>query len=84
MRNRLQNWYLLEKPTEYPSLTICNANPFTTSTAQSLIQNITISNYGKDINNFTSQEVLTNFSDVNDMARMLAGQKSYKSGNKMK
>jgi len=66
-----------EKPTEFPALTICNTNPFTTSTAQLLISNITITNYGYDINKFTAQEVLKNFSYVNEMTRMYVSQNSY-------
>ena len=71
-----------EKPTEFPAITICNANPFTTTTALKLISNITISNYGRDIDKFTSQEVLKNFSFVNEMTRMYVTQANYGSSKK--
>ncbi len=66
-----------EHPTEFPSLTICNANPFTTTKAQQIISNITVANFGKDINKFTPDEVLQNFSEVNEMTRMTVNRNSY-------
>ena len=45
-----------EKPTEFPAITICNSNPFTTKGAQDLISNIAVSNYGIDIDNFTTDQ----------------------------
>ena len=56
-----------EKPTEFPAVTICNSNPFTTKTAQKLISNITILSFGKDIDQFTTDQVLQNFTDVYEM-----------------
>ena len=68
---------LNEKPTEFPALTICNANPFNTKTAEQLISNITLTNYGKDIENFTYSEIFNNSMDVFEMARMVSSQRTY-------
>ena len=66
-----------ESPTEFPAVTICNANPFTTKTAQKLISNITILSFGKDIDQFTTDQVLQNFTDVYEMTKMLVSSKNY-------
>jgi len=41
-----------EKPIEFPAVTICNANPFTTPYAQDLLSNITTGNYNQSIEAF--------------------------------
>jgi hypothetical protein len=66
-----------EQPTQFIAVTICNANTFTTTKAQQLISNIAVSNYGRHVNEFTSEEILQNFSHVIDMTRMFVSQKSY-------
>ena len=45
-----------QRPADFPVITICNSNPFTTKGAQDLISNIAVSNYGIDIDNFTTDQ----------------------------
>ena len=39
-----------ERPTTFPTLTLCNSNPFTTKSDQVLMQNLMYELYGEDIN----------------------------------
>jgi hypothetical protein len=72
-----------EKPTEFPTVTICNANPFTSDIAESLISKIMELNYnGKNIDDFTPDEIFTNFSDVYELTKMYASQKQYGDSNR--
>ena len=66
-----------EKPTEFPAVTICNSNPFTTQLAQQLISNITKSNFGKDLNDFGTDQIFYNLSDVYELAKMNVFRKAY-------
>ena len=70
-----------EKPIEFPAITICNANPFTTLSAQDLLNNITTFNYAKNVNTFSSDGIF-NVSFVYEMGRMYASRNQYKTVDK--
>jgi hypothetical protein len=59
-----------EIPTEFPTVTICDANPFTTKEAEYLIRNVTIKEYGSDIENFTYNQFDTNLGNITELMRM--------------
>lgn len=71
-----------EKPTEFPAVTICNSNPFTTQIAQQLISNITISNFGKNLKDFGTDQIFYNLSDVYELAKMNVFRKVYGDKNR--
>lgn len=71
-----------EKPIEFPAITICNANPFTTLSAQDLLNNITVFNYAKNVNTFTSDEIFNNVSFVYEMGRMYASRNEFQTIDK--
>ena len=56
-----------EKPLEFPSVTICNANPFTSSLAQLLIANMSLNNYGENIEQLSSDEMISNVYEMTKM-----------------
>ena len=56
-----------EKPLEFPSVTICNANPFTSPLAQSLIANMSLNNYGENIEQLSLDEMISNVYEMTKM-----------------
>jgi len=59
-----------EIPTEFPSVTICDANPFTTKEAEHLIRNVTLNEYGSDIENYSYTQFDRNSSNITELMRM--------------
>jgi len=71
-----------EKPTKFPMISICSANPFTTKRAENLITNITLLNYGHKFDSLGSWEMITNYSNVYELTKMYTYDKEYSSKNK--
>jgi hypothetical protein len=71
-----------EKPTEFPVVTICNANPFTSQTAQDLISFI-VKNYSFSNTNRCSNEshnlsqTIETFYDIYEITRMFVKRDDY-------
>ena len=59
-----------EIPTEFPTVTICDANPFSTKEAEHLIRNVTLSEYGSDIENYSYTQFDRNSSNITELMRM--------------
>ena len=59
-----------EIPTEFPTVTICDANPFTTKDAEFLIRNVTQNEYGSDIENYSYTQFDRNTSNITELMRM--------------
>ena len=59
-----------EIPTEFPAVTICDANPFTTKEAEYLIRNVTLNEYGSDIENYSYTQFDRNSSNITELMRM--------------
>ena len=58
-----------ERPALFPTITICDSNAFTTKFAQSLIENLSLSQYGKNISNMFKMDY-SNFA-MNNLSRMV-------------
>jgi hypothetical protein len=71
-----------EKPTEFPVITICNANPYTTLTASDLITNIIQSNFDTPFEALNSWEMLDNYSSVYDLVKLYTNRHDYSNENK--
>jgi hypothetical protein len=59
-----------EIPTEFPTVTICDANPFTTKEAEYLIRNVTLNEYGTGIENFTYGQFDENLGNITELMRL--------------
>ena len=66
-----------EKPTEFPVITICNSNPYTTLTAKDLITNITLSTFDTKFDSVNSWEMLDNYSSVYDLVKLYTNRFDY-------
>ena len=62
------NWEIItrteiitERPTIFPTITVCDNNPFTTKYAEDLIKNVTLNQYGVDLENMTLYQVIIGF-----------------------
>ena len=53
-----------ERPTSFPAVTICDANPLSTKEAEYLIRNVTLEEYGIDID-------LINYKDFSNISSNL-------------
>ena len=71
-----------EKPMEFPVITICNANPYTSLTAKELISNITIFNYGKTFDSFDSWSMIDNYATVYELVRLHTNRQEYGDANR--
>jgi hypothetical protein len=47
-----------ERPALFPTVTICDSNPFTTKFAQNLIENLSLSQYGKNIASLSDKDYI--------------------------
>ena len=56
--------------------------PFTTLSAQDLLNNLTVFNYAKNVNTFTSDEIFNNVSFVYEMGRMYASRNEFQTIDK--
>jgi hypothetical protein len=70
---------ITERPITFPTITICQYNPFTTVFAQDLINNYSIQAFNKSIENMSFQEVVANLISISSLTKMLAAQTEYES-----
>ena len=50
---------IIESPTLFPTITICDANPFTTEQAEGMIQDFSLKNFGIDLRNISFEEFIS-------------------------
>ena len=67
----------IERPTNFPAITICNNNPFTSSQSQSLMDMIALENYGITMTNMTYDQAFQYSSSLNDLTKMYAKSLNY-------
>ena len=61
-----------ERPVEFPTITICDNNPFSPKLTEDLIHNITLYVFKKDIENMTCIEAFICIPIVSEIAKMQA------------
>jgi hypothetical protein len=66
-----------ERPTSFPAITICNNDPFTTLFAQALMHNISIENFGKDIENMTIFDAFSQSRYITELTKMFVSSPSF-------
>ena len=57
-------------PTEFPTVTMCDANMFSTQAAQSLIQNISLESFGADVYDMSFGEAMDKLGDLTELTKM--------------
>ena len=68
---------ITERPTLFPAVTVCDNDAFTSVNAQTLIQNITLLNYGVDLDNMTFSTAYVNSKTINKLAKMYVNSNEY-------
>ena len=71
-----------ERPSNFPAITICNNNPFTSLNAQSLMDNFSNLSYGKIIDNMTFLEAYTYNSNISEYTKMYVNSPFYNDINR--
>ena len=71
-----------EKPTIFPTVTICDANPFTALYTQQLMNKIILTEYGTDIYNLSNYDASMNFTDIFELAKMYTSSNLFSSTKK--
>jgi len=59
-----------ERPTNFPAITICDANPLSTKEAEYLIRNVTLEEYGIDIDSLSYKDFYNISSSLIELLRM--------------
>ena len=67
------------RPMNFPTITICNLNTFTTRYAQSLIANVSIKNYGRDLTNInvTYDQAMLYLPNITELTKMYVAQSNF-------
>ena len=73
-----------ERPTDYPTVTICNNNAFTSRKAQHLIEQVATDQYDVDFSNLTSMEFYARYpiENVTELAKMYVARPDYGDENR--
>ena len=61
---------IYERPAQFPTVTVCDVNFFSTYAAQQLIQNITWREFGRDIDLMSYDELTAHMENITELARM--------------
>ena len=67
----------IERPTNFPAVTICNNNPFTSNQSQSLMDMIALENYGITMTNMTYLQAFHFSSSINELTKMNVNSLNY-------
>jgi hypothetical protein len=70
---------ITERPITFPTITICQYNPFTTVFAQDLINDISIQAFNNPIENMSFKEVVVNLLSINSLTKMMTAQPDFES-----
>jgi len=68
---------ITERPINFPAITICQYNPFTTPFAQELISNTSIRTFDKSIENMSFPEIIVNLPSISSLTKMLSAQPDF-------
>ena len=71
-----------ERPSNFPAITICNNNPFTSLNAQSLMDTFSNLSFGKIIDNMTFFEAYTYNSNISEYTKMYVNSPFYNDINR--
>ena len=63
---------ITERPITFPTVTICDSNPFTTEFSQNLLRNISLQAFGKEVQDMSFDDVLKNLTNVAMLTKMMA------------
>jgi hypothetical protein len=72
-----------ERPTHFPAITICNSNPFTSSQAQSLMDDISLKTFNKTLDNMTYNEAYLTSSYLTERTKMYVNSPYYSDQNRI-
>ena len=73
-----------ERPSNFPVVTICNNNPFTSLQAQTLMESISLENYGITIDNMTFLKAYDTSTNLSEYTKLYANSPNYSDVNKVK
>ena len=73
---------ITERPTLFPAITICDNDPLTTPYAQNLFQNISIENFGIDIENKTFIDAFIQSKLITELTKMNANSPGFEQNRK--
>ena len=62
---------ITERPIIFPTVTICDSNPFTTEFSQNLLRNISLQAFGKEVQDMSFDDVLKNLTNVAMLTKMM-------------
>ena len=71
-------------PTEFPTVTICDANPYSTRDAQDLIQNISMREIGADLFDMSFNDAYKKLPDLTELTKMYTGRPEFSKTDKQK
>ena len=76
---------ITERPIIFPTITVCNINPFTSIYSQKILLNVSINNYGQDIDNVnvTYDQVMEYLPNITELTKMYVSQKNFSQENKI-
>ena len=66
-----------ESPTEFPAVTICDSNPFTTKEAQTLLEQLAFQKFNINISNINKTQFDVYKENLTEYARMVVNDPSY-------
>ena len=66
-----------ERPVDFPIVTICDTNPFTTKAAESLLHHVTLVNYHKDLESMQFYDIFTAAPILTELAKMNASRADF-------
>ena len=67
----------IEKPSDFPTITICNNNPFTSIQAKYLMDNISFAYFNATIENMTYNQSFDYYSNISELTKMFVSSPLY-------
>ena len=67
------------RPLEFPTVTLCNLNPFTSKYAENLIQHVSLVNYGQDLTsvNVSYEQAMYFLPNITELTKMYVAQSNF-------
>jgi hypothetical protein len=67
------------RPIEFPTVTLCNLNPFTSKYAENLVQYVSLVNYGQDLTslNVSYEQAMYFLPNITELTKMYVAQSNY-------